>query len=128
MRKHETKFWHQIKNSGWDISFTRIENTASHGTPDLLCCNKKGTFFTIELKISFDKKIKFSPHQISFHMRHPKNTFVLLKALGPLAIKLYEGKDVLELSTTGHAPVGGTHPPRPVACGLKACGFWFENL
>ena len=122
MHKNETKFWHQIKNAGWKISFTRIENSASHGTPDLLCQNENHVFFTIELKLSLDKKIRFSPHQISYHVRHPKNTFILLKTLGPLAIKLYEGKDILEHVAKGHEPL------EPVACGLEACGLWLERL
>ena len=122
MRKNETKFWHEVKNAGWDISFTRIENSAAHGTPDVLCQNKKDVFFTLELKLSYVKKIRFSPHQISFHVRHPRNTFVLLKTLGPLAIKLYEGKDILELVAKGHEPL------EPVACGLEACGLWLESL
>ena len=97
MHKNETKFWYQIKNAGWKISFTRIENSASHGTPDLLCQNENHVFFTIELKLSLDKKIRFSPHQISYHVRHPERTFILLKTLGPLAIKLYEGRYIEDL-------------------------------
>jgi hypothetical protein len=30
-------------------------------------------------------------------MRHPKNTFILQKALGPLSIKLYEGSKIMDL-------------------------------
>jgi hypothetical protein len=63
----------------------------------LLCYNEKGKFFTIELKVEKRKKLIFSPHQISFHMKHSNNTFILAKALDPLAIKLYEGRDILKL-------------------------------
>lgn len=97
MRKNETKFWHEVKNAGWNISFTRLENSAAHGTPDVLCQNKNHVFFTLELKLSYVKKIRFSPHQISFHVRHPNNTFILLKTLGPLAIKLFEGRFIEDL-------------------------------
>ena len=48
----------------------------AHGTPDLLGYNNSSTFFTVELKAKKAKKIVFSPHQISFHVRHPKNTFI----------------------------------------------------
>jgi hypothetical protein len=41
----------------------------------------------------------FSPHQISFHIKHPKNSFILKKALGPLSIKLYEGSQIMQLKT-----------------------------
>ena len=51
-----------------------LENNSLHGTPDLLVCNASGHFFTIELKVCKGNKIRFSPHQISFHTRHPHNT------------------------------------------------------
>jgi hypothetical protein len=62
-----------------------------------LCYNKNGKFFTIELKVTKGNSIRFSPHQIAFHVRHPHNSFILKKALGPLSIKLYEGSKILEL-------------------------------
>ena len=51
----------------------------------------------VELKVTKGNFIKFSPHQIAFHIRHPHNTFILKKALGPLSIKLYRGADILKL-------------------------------
>ena len=93
----ESKFWHEVKQNIKEISFTRLETWASAGVPDLLCYNKNGKFFTIELKVSKGKYPILSPHQISFHVRHPMNTFILVKALGPLSIKLYEGSKILEL-------------------------------
>jgi hypothetical protein len=62
-----------------------------------LCYNKNGKFFTIELKVSSSQGMRFSPHQISFHIRHPKNSFILEKPLGPCSVKLYEGSDVIKL-------------------------------
>ena len=124
MFKEETKFWHQIKKHKCKISWTRLENSAAHGTPDLLGYNNNHKFFTVELKLKKAKKITFSPHQISFHIKHPKNTFIMVKelprVLGQGAIKLYEGTEI-------HALVGGTHP-EPVACGLSACCLFLERL
>ena len=101
MIKGETKFWHEIKTfntkNNCELSFTRVENSAAHGTPDLLGYNSSGHFFTVELKLSLAKKIRFSPHQIGFHLTHPNNSFIMLKALGPLAIKLYEGRFIEDL-------------------------------
>ena len=97
MAKDESKFWQEVKKNIKQISFTRLESWASAGVPDLLCYNEKGKFFTIELKVEKRKKLIFSPHQISFHMKHSNNTFILAKALDPLAIKLYEGRDILKL-------------------------------
>jgi hypothetical protein len=74
MIKGETKFWHEIKafniKNNCELSFTRVENSAAHGTPDLLVYNNSGHFFTIELKLISTKKIRFSPHQIGFHIKH----------------------------------------------------------
>ena len=103
MAKNETKFWHEIKKATPKISWTRIENTSSLGTPDLLGYNSSGTFFTVELKVTKGNKVTFSPHQIAFHMRHPLNTFIMVKHLASRDVKLYEGKDIMKL----------------VACGLK---------
>jgi len=95
--KPESKFWQEVKKNITEISFTRLESWASAGVPDLLCYNKSGKFFTIELKVTRGEFSRFSPHQIAFHVRHPHNTFILQKALGPLSIKLYEGSKILEL-------------------------------
>ena len=124
MLKKESKFWREIRAHKCKINWTRIENSAAHGTPDLLGYNKNNKFFTVELKVSLSKFLTFSPHQISFQIRHPKNTFIMVKelprALGQGAIKLYEGTEI-------HALVGGTHP-KPVACGLSACCLFLERL
>ena len=124
MLKKESKFWREIRAHKCEINWTRIENSAAHGTPDLLGYNKNNKFFTVELKVRKVKKISFSPHQIAFHVKHPKNTFIMVKelpkALGQRAIKLYEGTEI-------HALVGGTHP-EPVACGLSACCLFLERL
>jgi Holliday junction resolvase len=84
-----------------EISFTRIENLSSSGTPDLLAYNKNHTFFTVELKVAKGNLVRLSPHQISFHVRHPKNTFILVSRTSPLDARLYEGKDILELAACG---------------------------
>jgi hypothetical protein len=97
--KPESKFWQEVKKNIKGISFTRLESWASAGVPDLLCYNKNGKFFTIELKVTKGKFAVFSPHQISFHIKHPKNSFILKKALGPLSIKLYEGSQIMQLKT-----------------------------
>ena len=104
--KPETKFWHEIRKNFKNITFTRLENLSAFGTPDLLAYNNNCHFFTIELKVVKGRKIRFSPHQISFHVRHPLNTFILVKKLAPSNSKLdeiflYEGKDILELAACG---------------------------
>jgi len=101
MIKGETKFWHEIKafniKNNCELSFTRLENSAAHGTPDLLVYNTSGHFFTIELKLNLVKKIRFSPHQIGFHIKHPHNSFIMAKGLCQTDIKLYEGSKIHDL-------------------------------
>ena len=102
----EAKFYQQIKRNFKQFSLIRLENSSLLGTPDLLVCNNSGHFFTIELKVTKGYKIRFSPHQIAFHSRHSKNTFILIKALGPCApntspISMYRGSRIRELVTQG---------------------------
>ena len=123
--KPERKFWHEIKTfvtkNNCKLSFTRLENSAAWGTPDILGYNSSGNFFTIELKVTRGNTIRFSPHQFSFHCNHPENTFILVKHLVSRDIKLYEGKDILELAACGLS--------LDACCsGLEACRLRFASL
>ena len=110
--KPERKFYEKIKKSIPQISWIRLENNSLLGTPDLLAYNNSGVFFTVELKVCKGNKIKFSPHQISFHVKHPHNTFIMVEALGSGTVKLFRGSRIEEL----------------VACGLEleACSLGLE--
>ena len=99
--KNESKFYHEIKKNIPQISWIRIENNSLFGTPDLLAYNDNGTFFTVELKVARGNKITFSPHQIAFHFKHPKNTFILVKTQGSRSPKLFQGSMIRELSKVG---------------------------
>jgi hypothetical protein len=122
----EAKFYQQIKRNFKQFSLIRLENSSLLGTPDLLVCNNSGHFFTIELKVTKGYKIRFSPHQIAFHSRHPKNTFILTKALGPCApntspISMFHGHRIRELAACGL---------KLEACysGIDACRLALEEL
>ena len=119
--KPEQKFYEKIKRKFKKLSLIRLENNSLHGTPDLLVCNDSGHFFTIELKVCKGNKIRFSPHQIAFHVRHPQNTFIMVQALGQGTVKLYRGSRILELEACGL---------ELEACclSLEACGLLFESL
>lgn len=119
--KPETKFYKEIKRKWKDFSFTRIENSALLGTPDLLVYNKNHFFFTLELKVALSDKIRFSPHQISFHSRHPLNTFIIVKALKEKTVKLYEGQQIQDLVSSGLAL-------EPCCLELDACGLFLQEL
>ena len=112
MARNESQFWQYLKRNTPAIKWTRIENTSSLGTPDLLGYNSNWNFFTLELKVvRSGNKIRLSPHQISFHIRHPVNTFILVDDAKRSRLCLYLGKQVDEL----------------VACGLKVTPI-AENL
>ena len=96
--KPERKFWNELKRNTPKITWTRIENLSVFGTPDLLGYNTNGHFFTVELKVTKSNKIRFSPHQIAFHVQHPDNTFILVKSLVSRDWKLYEGKVIRKLA------------------------------
>ena len=117
----ERKLYQKVKNNFKDISLIRLENNSLHGTPDLLAYNNSGHFFTIELKVTSGNKIKFSPHQISFHVRHPKNSFIIAEALGPGTVKLFRGSRIMELDACGF---------KLDACclGLDACRLMLQEL
>lgn len=102
MPRPESKFWQDVKKNIKDISFTRLENTAALGTPDVLCYNKNHKFFTLELKVSNGNLVRFSPHQISFHIKHPHNSFILIFHIKDSKPKLYPGSLIHELFTNGH--------------------------
>jgi len=119
--KPERKLWHELKRFTPKISWTRIENSGSFGTPDLLGYNSNRHFFTLELKATKTNKIRFSPHQYAFHVKHPNNTFIMVKSLSLNLIKLYEGKDIMKLDACGLKL-------EPCAQGLEACYLWLERL
>jgi hypothetical protein len=99
--KPETKFYAKVKKYFTEFSLIRLENLSVPGTPDLLVYNNNCNFFTIELKVTKTNKIKFSPHQIGFHVKHPLNTFILVLDASLNVPKLYEGKDIKELAAGG---------------------------
>ena len=117
----ERKFYQKIKRAFSNFSLIRLENNSLHGTPDLLVCNANGHFFTIELKVTKSNKVTFSPHQISFHVRHPNNSFIMVEALGPCTVKLFRGSRILELDACGLKLDA-------CATGLDACRLMLSEL
>ena len=99
--KLESKFYNELKRNSSQIIWTRLENSSVLGTPDLLGYNTFGHYFTVELKVSRSNKVNLSPHQIAYHVTHPKNSFILVKSLAACTVKLYEGSRVKELAACG---------------------------
>ena len=109
----EAKLYKKFKKATPTISWNRIENLAVPGMPDTLAYTKYNHFFTVEFKVTKGNKVRLSPHQVGWHMRHPYNTCICIEHLGSGTVKLYEGSEVRDL----------------VACGLKleACCLDFES-
>jgi len=120
----EAKLYQKLRKSWSDFSLTRLENLSNLGTPDVLASNNNGHFFTIELKVTKGNKLKFSPHQLAFHIKHPHNTFILAEALGPRSsnrFHMYRGSRIMELEACGL---------KLEACclGLEACRLYLSKL
>ena len=117
----EAKLYKKLKTKSPRIIWTRIENLSLLGCPDLLGYTNSGHFFTLELKVTRGNKLKFSPHQIAFHVAHPHNTFILAAALGPRLVKLFPGSRIKELVACGF---------KLEACslGLEACVSYLDQV
>jgi hypothetical protein len=123
----EAKFYQQIKRNFKEFSLIRLENSSLLGTPDLLVYNNNGHFCTVELKVTKSNSSSFQPTSncVPF-TRHPDNTFILVKALGPCSsksssISMYRGSRIRELAACGL---------KLDACslGLDACRLMLEGL
>ena len=130
MIKTERDLWKLLKKSNAGILFDRIENWALPGIPDLLGYNQNKIFFTLELKVIKGNKIRFSPHQVAWHLRHGPGAFILvarpvnrgknttvnivnvqqrskwvdpggLRAGGPTHFFLYESRQIMDLVARG---------------------------
>ena len=100
----EQKLYKKLKKFTPQIIWNRIENLSIPGMPDLLGYNTSSTFFTVELKVTKGRKIRFSPHQIAWHVQHPKNSFILVETLDPRSrnrFHLYRGSRIMELNPAG---------------------------
>ena len=118
----ERDLWRKIKNEITTISWIRIENWALLGTPDLLGYSPNGNFFTLELKFTKSRKVQISPHQVSFHVKHKTNTYVLVACDPKLgSFRLYPGSRILELVDSGLKL-------EPLCAGWDACRLELERL
>ena len=121
MRGPESKLYQKFKKATPSILWNRIENLSIPGMPDTLAYNKYNTFFTVEFKVTKSNKVRLSPHQVAWHMRHPYNTFICIQALGPGSLKLYQGEQVRELVACGLELEAW-------CLGLEACCLKLETL
>ena len=120
----EQKLYKKLKEFTPQIIWNRVENLSLPGMPDLLGYNNSGTFFTVELKVTKGRKIRFSAHQIAWHVQHPNNTYILVAALGPRAVDRYQmfrGSRIMELDACGLKL-------EALCLGLDACCLELQQL
>ena len=99
-----------------------LKTVAYWGLPIYWLILLTGTFFTLELKVTLGDKIRFSPHQISFHVKHPKNTFILVACTPDRGlVRLYPGHGIMALVNFGLKL-------EPLASGWAACRLLLESL
>ena len=120
----EVKLYKKLKAFTPQIIWNRIENLSLPGMPDLLGYNTSGTFFTVELKVTKGRKLKFSTHQIAWHVQHPNNSYILAETRGPRTanrFQMFRGSRIMELDACGL---------ELEACclGLEACSLEFDSL
>jgi hypothetical protein len=94
--KPEAKLYRDLKKNIPSISWNRLENRSY--------------------------KIRLSPHQISFHVKHPKNTFILVACTPERGlVRLYPGSKILQLVDSGLKL-------EPLCAGWDACRLELERL
>ena len=116
----ENKLYKKLKSVSKDIIWTRLENLSLLGTPDLLGYNNHWHFFTVELKVASGNRARLSPHQVSFHVTHPKNSFVLVEWKDKHL--LFEGKQSLALVDSSLSSLD------PIVDSLEDCVKYFSSL
>ena len=116
----ENKLYKKLKTASKDIIWTRLENLSLLGTPDLLGYNNHWHFFTVELKVASGNRARLSPHQVSFHVTHPKNSFVLVEWKDKHL--LFEGKQSLALVDSSLSSLV------PIVDSLEDCVKYLSSL
>ena len=130
----EVKLYKKLKAYTPQIIWNRIENLSIPGMPDLLGYNTSGIFFTVELKVTKGRKLRFSPHQIAWHVQHPNNSFILAQARGPRTanrFQMFRGSRIRELAACGLELRRSSEEPselEALCLGLEACGLELEAL
>ena len=117
----EAKLYQKFKRATPEILWHRIENLSLSGMPDALAYNKNHFYFTVEFKVTKSNKVRLSPHQISYHVTHPYNSFICIEALGSGTVKLYEGSVIQDLAACGLKL-------EPLCLGLDACALHLSKL
>ena len=97
----ESNLWkllsQSLKSSNRKIETTRLENWSVPGVPDVLCCNEKGHFSFLELKIVKKDRLRISPHQVSWLSRHSHGRVFIICRDSNMVIHVFGGDDAYSL-------------------------------
>ena len=91
--KPETQFWREIRQNLYDIFWTRHENWATPGVPDVYGI-KDGISFWVELKVIKSNKINLRPHQMMWNYKHSLcggRSFIMAKAPSQSLLYIFSG-------------------------------------
>lgn len=115
MKGPEAKLWQKLSLKLFDVFWTRIENSASTGIPDLYGACEKSSFF-LELKCTKNNSLRISPTQVSWNYSNVSNggrSFFLAEALSDSTLYLYGGKSGKDLVKEGlkTVPIDTFHAP-----------------
>ena len=88
-----------------EIETTRLESWATPGVPDVVCCNERGDFTFMELKIVKRNRANLSPHQIAWLSRHAHSNVFVVALDADMVISVYNGGDATALCVDGVSAV-----------------------
>ena len=116
--KGETRLWKNLKRllEGGEYIVSRLESYVTPGFPDCLIYHRTTGFFTVELKlVQPNNKLRVSPFQIAWNMRHAKagaQSYILVGGLPNDKIKLFHGCKTLDLGQSTVDLVPGLYEGR----------------
>ena len=116
--KGETRLWKSLKRllESGNYIVSRLESYVTPGFPDCLIFHNVTGFFTLELKlVQPNNKLKVSPFQIAWNMRHAKagaQSYILVGGLPNDHVKLFHGCKTLELGQSTIDSVPGLYEGR----------------
>tara|TARA_R110000765_G_scaffold1239_1_gene3167 strand:- start:111 stop:527 length:417 start_codon:yes stop_codon:yes gene_type:complete len=104
--KPESKFWKLIKKNLTDISWTRFENWASPGVPDVYGI-KDGISVWVELKVITSNQIKLSPFQKAWNYNHSLQggrNFIIATTHDQRLLYIFPGIEALSIVSIAKLP------------------------
>ena len=101
--KPESKLWHNIRDNIKNVEWTRFENWAVPGVPDVhgIC---KGVNVFIELKITKNNKLNLSPFQIAWNYKHILNggrAFIIALTISRTALCVLPCSSIRSIASKG---------------------------